>query len=472
MNYFLNEESELSSNMWQGDNDPEYFHDLINWGFSKLEGVMMLDEKQRYVYISDDYAKMMEVNIPSALGKRIDEVIDNTDIPMVIEGGKDLREALYTRHGKSFVVNRFLWQENGKFKGIVAQSVLTSGHTEPQMLEHTYMQMINYYKEKYEQTTVAQYDINSIVSKSTQMEDMKNNIRIIAPTRSSVLVTGETGTGKELAAAALHNLSGRAGKPFIKLNCASIPESLMESELFGYVGGSFTGALKGGKIGDFEAANGGTIFLDEVDSLSLNMQAKLLRSIQEKEIKKVGSSEPIPIDVRFIFATNKDLYQLVKEEKFREDFYYRINVVNLHLPPLRERKEDILPLAENFIKKFNLESGRNIIGLAPASIDMLENYDWPGNIRELENCIERAFAYCRGNFILPGDIKLNDGTVSCAQEESFNAFSLKEIRERAEKTAIERVLKHCGGNKAETASLLKIDRSILYDKLKKYNISY
>lgn len=286
-----------------------------------------------------------------------------------------------------------------------------------------------------------------------------------------MLITGKSGTGKEVFAGAIHNLSSRRDNAFIRLNCAAIPDSLLESELFGYEGGAFTGALRGGKIGDFEAANGGTLFLDEVDSLSINMQAKLLRAIQEREIKKVGSTKPIPIDVRFIFATNKDLHQMVKDGAFREDFYYRINVINLHLPPLRDRREDIRPLVNNFIEKLNRELGRNVREVTPEAMAMLEAYDWPGNIRELENCVERAFNYVTGSVVEARHIVLPGQESLRAQPPAVpGGETLKEVRARAEKAAIQQMLQACGGNKKETAERLGIDRSILYDKMKRYGL--
>jgi len=445
---------------------------LLWKAFTCLDGAIVLDKDLRFVYISDDYAKIMDVDIPSALGKRIDEVIDNTDIPAIVESGEDSRNAIYTRHGKTFLVNRFLIKENNQFAGLMAQASITDAHLERKELKLVYDKLLNtidYYREKYERESVGFIGLDSIIAKSASIERIKESIKIIAPTKSSVLITGETGTGKEVFAGALHKLSDRADKPFIKLNCASIPETLMESELFGYESGSFTGALKTGKIGDFEAANGGTIFLDEVDSLSLNMQAKLLRCIQEKEIKKIGSTKPIKIDVRFIFATNKDLYQLVKEEKFRDDFYYRINVVHITLPPLRERKEDILPLANLFLKKNNEEMHRNVIRFHPLAINILESHDWPGNIRELENCVERAFNYSIGNVIMPSDIRF-EGQKPFYTLDEKDSYKLKYIREEAEKTAIITALEKTGGNKKEAAELLDIDRTVLYDKINKYGI--
>lgn len=456
------------------DLDPAYAQTLMQKALVGLGEVLILDEKGRMVYISEAYAKNMGVSIEEALGRKITDIIEDSRIPTVLKTGKpDLWDSYY-RNGNSFLVNRMPIWDNGRIIGVVAQSVLTSEIESEDMKQKLggLIRELNYYKEKHKQMSTPRSDLDSIISRSKVMEDLKETLRTVSGTRSSVLLSGESGTGKEVFAGALHNLSPRRNKPFIKLNCAAIPDTLLESELFGYEEGAFTGALKGGKIGDFEAANGGTLFLDEVDSLSPNMQAKLLRAIQEREIKKVGSTKTIPIDVRFIFATNKDLYQLVREGKFREDFYYRINVISLRLPPLRERMEDILPLVNSFLKKFNRELDRNITGVTPEAMMMLERYHWPGNIRELENCIERAINYVTGSVIdadhidLPqpsqgADGDVGPGTVCC---------TLKEAREHAEKMAIQRMLEVCGGNKKETAERLGIDRSILYDKIKRYGL--
>lgn len=456
------------------DYSPEQMQNLMLKALVGLGEVLVLDADGRMVYISETYARNMGVSIEDALGRQISDIIEDSRIPAVLKSGiPDLWDSYY-RNGNTFLVNRLPLWENGKIIGVVAQSVLTS-ELETDSTKQKLGKLIrelNYYKEKHKQMSTPHSNLDSIVGRSKVMEDLKDTLRIVSDTRSSVLLTGESGTGKEVFAGAIHNLSPRRDRPFIKLNCAAIPDSLLESELFGYEEGSFTGALKGGKIGDFEAANGGTLFLDEVDSLSPNMQAKLLRVIQEREIKKVGSTKVIPIDVRFIFATNKDLYQQVKEGRFREDFYYRINVINLRLPPLRERMEDIVPLVNNFLRKFNREMDRHVSGLTSEAVMMLERYHWPGNIRELENCIERAFTYATEGII---DTKHIDLPLPPKGEESDTGpgwlnCTLKEARDHAEKMAIKRMLEVCGGNKKETAERLGIDRSILYDKIKKFGL--
>lgn len=311
------------------------------------------------------------------------------------------------------------------------------------------------------------YSSDSIVTVNKEMTALKETLAAVARSRSTILLSGESGTGKEVFANAIHAASPRKSKPFIKLNCAAIPDALLEAQLFGYEAGAFTGALKGGKIGDFEAANGGTILLDEINSLSMNMQTKLLRAIQEREIKRVGSSKTVPVDVRFIFATNQNLFEMVKNGTFREDFYYRINVINLEIPPLRRRPEDIPVLVQHFIRKFNREMDMAVTGITPRALSLLQRYDWPGNIRELENQIERAFNYLRGSEL---DIQHFSLPIQQNRPENAPLLSLREARSQAEIRIIRQALDLTHGSKPEAAKLLGIDRSQLYEKIKRYQI--
>lgn len=331
------------------------------------------------------------------------------------------------------------------------------------------------------------YTVDHITGNSPQLIDLKETLLKVAPRNSNVLITGESGTGKELFAQAIHAASLRRSGPFVKINCAAIPDTLLESEFFGYEEGAFTGGRKGGKAGKLELANGGTVFLDEIGDLSFALQAKLLRFIQEKEIQKLGAGETKISDVRVVAATNVNLEHLVKYKKFREDLYYRLNVVNLFIPPLRERKEDIGDLVRCFISKYNRLFGLRVTGLAPEVETLFKRYSWPGNVRELENTIERAFNVIEGNVIckehLPPHIaNLLDGDVSGTGEDMFSrdnglSFSLNdgqtlaEIINQTEKLVILQALKNSKGNKAKAAKLLGISRPGLYKKLVKYNLA-
>jgi DNA-binding NtrC family response regulator len=292
----------------------------------------------------------------------------------------------------------------------------------------------------------------------------------VAPTDSTVLITGESGTGKEVLARYIHRMSERESGPFVSINCGALPENLLESELFGHVKGSFTGAVRD-KEGLFVAARGGTFFMDEVGEMSPTLQVKLLRALQEREIVPVGATEPIPIDVRIIAATNRDLDQEIRRGTFRSDLYYRLNVIALHLPPLRERAEDVALLAEHFLARLNeRRNGKPPLALDEPTLAALQGYDWPGNVRELENAIERAAVLCRDGAIgvemLPG--RISEPAATPLVSERPAASPTLEVLEQA---YILFVLQAEGGNKARAAEVLGIDPSTLYRKLSRYGLS-
>jgi transcriptional regulator with PAS, ATPase and Fis domain len=292
-------------------------------------------------------------------------------------------------------------------------------------------------------------------------------VRRTAPTDSTVLITGESGTGKELVARAIHNYSLREQREFITVDCSSLVETLLESELFGHVKGSFTGAIQA-KYGSFELANGGTFFFDEIGNLSLDIQAKLLRVIQEKEIRPVGGERTIKVDVRIIAATNQDLKQAIRKKVFREDLYYRLNVVPIHLSPLRERKEDIPLLVNHFLKRYNRKREIPVTQVEPETIKLLMSYDWPGNVRELENAIERALILEDTDVLLPRCFPWFVGDrLSRSEAVSGKVYSLEEL----ERQHIKRVLKETAGRRGQAAHLLGIDRKTLYQKIKKYGLA-
>jgi DNA-binding NtrC family response regulator len=306
------------------------------------------------------------------------------------------------------------------------------------------------------------------VGSCASLEQIRGLVKTVAASRSTVLITGESGTGKELVARSIHYLSPRHHGPFVKVNCAALPEGLIESELFGHEKGAFTGALNR-KLGKFELASGGTLLLDEIGEMSFGVQAKLLRVLQEREINKVGGNDPVEVDIRIVATTNRDLDKEVKDGKFREDLFYRLNVFRIHLPPLRERKEDIDKLVEHMIKKYNEQNGFGIDGVEPGCISLLKSYDWPGNIRELENFIERAVVLTRSGkikkemFILPGQ----SGTI---HTDHFK-FSPGITISKAEKELILRTLEHCNQNRTKAAQLLGISIRTLRNKLNEYGMT-
>jgi PAS domain S-box-containing protein len=313
------------------------------------------------------------------------------------------------------------------------------------------------------------YTLGDIISKNHFIHDIFNILPSIAESDSTVLIQGASGTGKELFAKAIHNLSQRKSKPFIKVNCGALPDTLLESELFGYVKGAFTDAKKD-KPGRFTLANGGTIFLDEVGDMSPSLQVKLLRVLQEKEYEPLGATSPRKTDVRIIAATNKDLSKLVSEGKFRDDLYYRLNVVKIDLPPLSQRKEDIPVLIDTFIQKFNAKMGKKITGVSDQALRLLLNHDFPGNVRELENIIEHAFILCREDRIdidcLPKELKEDQEN----REPSVIPLKEETLFGRAEADIIKNILNKFDGNRIKTAQELGIDRTTLWRKMKRYDL--
>ncbi len=313
-------------------------------------------------------------------------------------------------------------------------------------------------------------DQRVIVAESPSMQHVLRTIDAVAPTESSVVILGKSGTGKDLIAQLIHEKSPRRNQSFIGINCAAMPENLLESELFGYESGAFTGAIQGGKIGLFEATAGGTLFLDEVGEMSLALQSKLLRVLENKEIRRIGGVETIPIDVRVICATNSNLEHMVQEGAFREDLYYRLSVFTLNLPPLKDRKEDIIPIAEKFLADLNRKYGTKK-RLSPVAVKTMQDYHWPGNIRELRNVIERTFV------VSPGEELMFSPVPMAVPDESSRAFdgppeqiefaSLKDFVSYAEDKYIHKIMDECGGSVNRTAQRLGIHRSVLYRKLHK-----
>ncbi|GAA0182347.1 sigma-54-dependent Fis family transcriptional regulator [Clostridium sediminicola] len=311
----------------------------------------------------------------------------------------------------------------------------------------------------------AKYTFNNIIGSSKNMKKIKTIAKTAAKSLSNILITGESGTGKEYFAQAIHNASSRAKGPFIAINCGAIPNELIDSEFFGYEGGSFTGARKEGSAGKFELASGGTIFLDEIGEMPKDLQIRLLRILQEREVTRIGGSKRISVDIRIIAATNKNLTQEIKVGSFRQDLFWRLNVISINIPKLSQRKEDIPLLTKHFIEKHSKKIERKYI-LSKDSLHILLNYNWPGNVRELENCIERALLFVDNNVILPEHLP-EYLTYAPEKVDFYGSFSLTET----EKQTIERVLHESGKNLTKAAKLLGISRPTLYSKLKKYKIS-
>ncbi len=357
------------------------------------------------------------------------------------------------------------YDQEGKFFGVVG-SMIGQAVRVHQLVEAEKKRLVDE-NTKLRRELTERYDIRNIVGSSRAMQSVYEQVAQVAPTTTTVLVRGESGTGKELVAHAIHYSSPRAKKPFVKVSCAALPETLIESELFGYEPGAFTDA-RAQKKGRFELAHGGTIFLDEIGELTPSTQVKLLRVLQEREIERLGGVQPIKVNVRVVAATNKDLEQAVKSGEFREDLFYRLNVYAIYMPPLRERKTDIPLLADHFIEKHATAHGKDVRRIATSAIDMLMSYHWPGNVRELENCIERAVVVCDGGAIhahhLPPTLQTAEVSGTLTRQ------SLEEALSAYEKDLVLDALKSARGNRAKAARLLHTTERIVGYAVKKHRI--
>ncbi|WP_279279090.1 sigma 54-interacting transcriptional regulator [Senegalia massiliensis] len=434
------------------------------------EWAVVVDKNGIITMMSEAYKEF--TNEPNAVGKHVTEVIQNTRMHIVAQTGVREVGDIQEIQGNRMIAMRVPIKRDDKIIGAVGKVMfkdIGDFHTVKQKVLELEKEL-EYYKNEVIEDRSAKYTFNSIIGNTEKMKQLKKIGSRVAKSKSNVIITGESGTGKELFAHSIHNASNRKLGPFVRLNCAAIPSELLESELFGYEEGAFTGAKKGGKKGKFEIANGGTILLDEIGDMPLNMQAKLLRVLQEKEFESVGGNTVKGLDVRIIASTNKDLRKLVEEKKFREDFYYRLNVVRFDLPPLRERKEDIRELAISLKNKLTRKLGIYVEDISKKSIKYLENYNWPGNIRELENVIERAI-----NLL---DVELTIEPHHLPQritsEKNRTIYSgdkkLKTVLDDVEKDMIIEYLKRNKGNKNQTSKALGISRVSLYKKIDKHGI--
>ena len=359
------------------------------------ELIVVVNQNGYIENMSQAYGDFLGIQVQNAIGRHVTEVIENTRMDIVVKTGVPETGETQDIHGEKMIATRIPIRKNGMVIGAYGR-VLVRNTRELHMLHDKLSSIemeLNMYKRTFEKINTAKYTVDDIIGDCSIMQDLKDSVRKVAKTNSNVLIMGESGTGKELFAHSIHAGSMRRKAPFVCVNCGSIPEQLIESELFGYEEGAFTGARKGGKIGLFPAAHGGTIFLDEIGELPLPMQVRLLRVLQDREIQRVGSNVREKVNVRVVAATNRNLYQMVKKGEFRSDLYYRLNVVTLHLPLLRERKEDLPLLIQMILSKISKKESLGAIEISREAMDHLLRYDWPGNVRELENVLERAINF-------------------------------------------------------------------------------
>jgi PAS domain S-box-containing protein len=441
--------------------------------------IILIDDTSKILMISQSFADFLGVTKQEATGKTVEEINRNTRFPYVMKRKQSEIAWKHTfQNGETAIVHRIpilnrkgeskygfgmvLFDNIEEFKHVIEKNELLTNE-------------LLHYKKVLKKIQGAHYSWERIIGDSGTIREAKHLGKKASETDSTVLITGESGTGKELFAHAVHNDSKRQDFPFIKVNCGAIPYELMESELFGYREGAFTGSKKGGQIGKFELADKGSIFLDEIGDLPMNMQVKLLRVIQEKEIQKLGDIGTKKVDVRIIAATNKNLKEQVKKNLFREDLYYRLNVMSIEVPSLKQRISDIEKLSEHLIKKISRQLGKYVTGISKEALNVLSNHSWPGNVRELENVLERAINLCDNE-----EIQLNHFPLYLLEETAAPEISVssddtvipdfKKSMETMEKKIILKALRITNGNKVRAAEEMGISRSSLYDKIRLYNL--
>ncbi|OOP70771.1 sigma 54-interacting transcriptional regulator [Clostridium beijerinckii] len=433
------------------------------------DGMIIIDKQGIVTMISNAYTEFLGIKREDAIGRHVNEVIENTRMPIVLETGKEEVAQLHKIKGSYMIASRIPIVKNGEIIGVVGKVLfrnvkeLNSLYKRISVIEKE----LATYKSKLREFNKANYSLENIIGESEPIVMAKAIVEKAAHTNSNVLILGESGTGKEIFAHAIHSESNRHEGPFVKVNCAAIPSDLLESELFGYEAGAFTGAKKEGKIGKFEIANEGTIFLDEIGDMPLHMQVKLLRVIQEREVEKVGGVASKKINIRIIAATNRNLERLVEEGKFREDLYYRLNVVTIEIPPLRERGNDIILISNHLIKKLSVDLDKKVKGISKEAEQYLKTYEWKGNVRELENVLERAINIMENSEII--EVKDLPKEIT-GKKVSMVPKKLQDILAESEKNAIILALRAADGNKTKAAKILDIGRTSLYEKIEKYKI--
>ncbi len=458
--------NELLHKLDEEKNSSEILNTVIETAY---DGMVIINKMAIITMISKAYTEFLGIRREDVIGKHVADVIENTRMPIVLKTGKEEVAQLHKIKGNYMIASRIPIIKNGEIIGVVGKVLFRN----VKELNNLYKKIsviekeLENYKSKLREFNTASYSLKNIIGESDQIILAKDIVRKAAHTTSNVLILGESGTGKEIFAHAIHSESKRHEGPFVKVNCAAIPSDLLESELFGYEAGAFTGARKEGKIGKFEIANEGTIFLDEIGDMPLHMQVKLLRVIQEREVEKVGGVASKKINIRIIAATNRNLEKLVSEGKFREDLYYRLNVVTIEIPPLRERGNDIILISNHLIKKLSLDLNKKVTGISREAEQYLKTYEWKGNVRELENILERAINIMEDNEII--DIKDLPKELIGKKIEIIPK-KLQDVLAESEKNAIIFAIRAAKGNKTKAAKILDIGRTSLYEKIEKYKI--
>lgn len=446
--------------------------DLYQRLFDSVQnGIMVTDADGYITHMNKPYGRFLGINPDDQVGRHCTDVVENTRMHIVGKTGKAEINRLQEIKGQNIVVQRIPVRKNGKVIAVFGR-VMFSDVKEVTTLARKIGDLeskVRLYEEELMSLRSTRYTFESIIGESPVMQSLKQEALCATANSFPVLISGECGTGKELFAQAIHHSSPRRVHPFVRINCAAIPRDLMESELFGYDRGAFTGARTGGKPGKFELAHRGSIFLDEIGDMPLEMQPKLLRVLEEKEFERVGGTRMIRSDFRVIAATNRNLEGMMAQGLFRKDLFYRLNVIPLHIPPLRERNNDIVLLARKLLEGLASEANMPVVGIDEKASRALVDYDWPGNVRELSNVLERTLSRLEGDIIyhhnLPFYINQQAGNPG-----HMIQSSLRSVQTGAEKQAIESALEQSLYNKSKAAEILGIHRTLLYKKMKKFQI--
>ncbi|MBO8162525.1 MAG: sigma 54-interacting transcriptional regulator [Brevibacillus sp.] len=458
---------EASQKISEQEKELRQFKELVD---QLYDGIVMIDRNGIITMINQTYCDFLGTTMEEAVGKHITEVIENTRMHVVLETGKAELGQPMRIGDRELLVSRMPLREGDQIVGGLGKVIFSDLRDLRSIVERYNImeRKLDLYRQELKRMKGAKYSFDHIFADHPLMKEAISLAKRVSRTRSSVLILGESGTGKELFAHAIHESSSRSENAFVRVNCAAIPKDLMEAELFGYEEGAFTGAKKGGKPGKIELAHGGTLFLDEIGDMPLDMQVKLLRVLQEKEVERIGGTRPIPVDIRVIGATHRPLEQLIKENKFREDLYYRLHVFTINIPPLRVQGESILALAEHLIRKLNTELYTAVEGMSQRVREVFLSHRWPGNIRELQNVLERAVQLAEQGELQLEHLPpyLTDKQV--VREGEVVTLDLEAELAKTERRVLELALKKCQGNKVKAAQLLGIHRASLYRKLEKY----
>ena len=437
------------------------------------EWMVVVDANGIVTMISEEYAEFNGTTVADAVGKHVTQVIENTRMHAVVKTGTAEIGERMTIHGRALIVNRIPLKDGDRVIGAYGRVVFKTVEQLRELASKMNLleSKVKYYEEELTHLRGARYTFGSIVGAGPAITAAKEEAERASRTDSTVLLRGETGTGKELFAHAIHAAGPRRSGPFIKLNCAAVPAELLESELFGYEEGAFTGARRGGKPGKFELAAGGTLFLDEIGDMPLPMQGKLLRVLQEKEVDRLGGTGSRRLDLRLIAATGRNLEEMVGQGTFRADLYYRVNVIPIRIPPLREHPEDLPAISEAFLARLSADTGEPRRRLSAGLLDIFRAYPWPGNVRELQNGLERAVAMSPREELRPEHFPGHLLRFAHGARKAGGAGSLASVKAEAERSAILSALAAVGGNRTRAAELLRIHRVKLHEKIKRHGIA-